>query len=61
MTADEQREKIWLLVLSYASKFGHEEENKKWHLATSEMVYQNDDMQIEGLELICSLLDALNG
>lgn len=61
MTADEQREKIWLAVLDYAQRYGYEDEDEKWCLATSESVYQSDSMQVEGLELICSLLDALNG
>lgn len=59
MTSDEKREKIFLAVLDYAYSF-HEDYDGKPQLANSESVYQSDSMQIDGLELICKLLDILN-
>lgn len=59
MTTDEKREKIFLAVCEYAYSF-YEDEDGKPQLASSEGVYQSDSMQIDGLELICELLDILN-
>lgn len=59
MTTDEKREKVFLAVLDYAYSF-YEDKDGKPQLASSEGVYQSDSMQIEGLELICKLLDILN-
>jgi hypothetical protein len=59
LTTDEKREKIFLAVLDYAQKFG-DDDSGKFRLAISEQVYQSDEMQIDGLELICELLDILN-
>lgn len=59
MTSDQQREKIFLAVLNYAQKFAYNEEGD-YRLPLSEQVYQSDDMQIEGLELVGELLDILN-
>lgn len=65
MTSDEKREKIFLAVCEYAKKFGHDDEDSNggycFNLARSEQVYQRDSMQEDGLELICELLDILNG
>jgi hypothetical protein len=59
MTSDQQREKIFLAVLKYAQKFAYNEEGD-YRFPLSEQVYQCDDMQIEGLELVGELLDILN-
>lgn len=61
MTSDEMREKIFREVLDYAEAYGFEDEDGKKRLATSESVYQSDSMQVDGLELVCRLLDILNG
>jgi hypothetical protein len=65
MTTDKIRQKMYSAVCEYATKFGHDDEdsngNYSFDLATSEQVYQSDHMQEDGLELICKLLDILNG
>ena len=64
MTTDEKREKIFLAVCEYATKFGFDDEDNNgnycFNLAKSEQVYQSDHMQEDGLELICKLLNLLN-
>lgn len=60
MTTDKKREKIFLAVCEYAEKFAWEDEDGIERLAISESVYQRDEMQIDGLELVCELLDILN-
>jgi len=60
LTTDEKREKIFLAVLDYSQAFGWEDDDGKYQLATGESVYQRDEMQVDGLELICELLDILN-
>lgn len=62
MTKDpsETLDKVVERIDKYLLKYGKDQLTGKFKYPTSERLFQNDNMQIDGLEMIGDLLDILN-
>ena len=63
MTKDpsETLDKVVNRIDEYLLKYGRDQSTGKFKYPTSERLFQSDEMQEDGLEMIGDLLDILNG